>query len=768
MLIIIAAMTSRSALTVALTSPQPRYACAVALTLLTAAAATRADAADQCPDANAAEEATLLPPLLTPTDEDIDIVAEKGFDATLDGPIHYKGKVSITQPTVGGERRITTSDVIYDPATESFRVDQPVEYSDPNLKVSGERAHVESAGGATFEGAEFELPARNARGGADRINATLDGELELEGVRYTTCPLGNDDWLLRAAGIDIDQRSGTGNGHGVRLDFKGIPILYTPFISFPVGNQRKSGFLFPTFGNSSSSGTTLAVPWYWNIAPNYDATFVPTWYSKRGGKLDSEFRYLSSYGRGAFNAEYLPDDQERDRSRSLLHLIHQTDFSRHVRLDAEAANASDSQWFEDFGLGQEGTSVTYLSRYANFTYLSDHWFATARAQNFQTIDDTIDPRERPYTILPQLAVRAAWPERLNVLTLGLDWELANFQHDFRDAATPKPTGWRMDFAPEVRMPLRGGSIYLEPAAGWRHTAYKLDNVAAGQDEEPSRSAPMFSLDGGMTFERNWGSRSQRLQTLEPRFMYLYVPYRGQDDLPVFDTELADLNVVQLFRTNRYAGPDRLSDANQLAIGVTSRLLDADTGQQFLAATVGQVSYFDEPRVALPGETLDDTESSDYIAELNLTAYSNWTVRMGVQWDPGDTRSERGDVQLQYRPGDQSVVNLGYRFRRGLVEQVDGSAAWPIGDKWSVYARMVYSLDQEATLDQFAGLEYRACCWRMRVVTRRYVSDRNRDVDTSFLLQLELNGLSSVGVGADAFLEKNIRGYSTGAAPSQLP
>jgi LPS-assembly protein len=264
-------------------------------------------------------------------------------------------------------------------------------------------------------------------------------------------------------------------------------------------------------------------------------------------------------------------------------------------------------------------------------------------------------------------------------------------------------------------------------------------------------------------------------------MYLYVPYRDQEDLPVFDTTTADLNLVQLFRTNRYVGGDRLSDANQLSVGVTSRLLDSENGKQFISGTIGQAYYFRTPRVTLPGEVFDDEETSDIIAEMDLTAYQNWNIHMGVQWDPGETRSERGDVQIQYRPNYDRVINIGYRFRRALVEtfedsalppgpatsfsrkedleQVDGSVAWPLGDQWGAYAKVVYSLEDKQALDQFAGLEYRSCCWKLRLVGRRYVRSREGDMDTSILIQLELNGLSSVGTGADTFLERSIQGYS---------
>jgi len=684
-------------------------------------------------------------------DRSIDFEADS-LEATRDGEMLLKGDVVIRQ----GERRLETRDAIYDSRTQSFRVDQGVEYADPALRVSGAGARVESQGAAVFESAQFELPGQSARGSAQRIRASTEGELQLDDVRYTTCPVGNEDWILRAADIDIDQNAGVGVGRGVRLDFKGVPIFYTPFISFPVGDERKSGFLFPSVGTSSRNGYSLSAPWYWNIAPNYDATFTPTWYSKRGPRLDSEFRFLNALGQGFFHANILPHDQRTGEQRSQLVFTDRSDFTRHLRLDINAANVSDSQWFEDFGLGPEGTSISYLDRSAKLTWLSDRWLAILQAQNFQTIDDAgIDPLDRPHTLLPQLALHGSYPDQAFGLTLDIDMELANFRHNVENV----DSGWRIDMAPRLRMPLRGSGVYLEPAASWRYTAYRIDDVESPRDDSPHRSAPLFSLDGGLVFERLSGSRQQRLHTIEPRFMYLYVPYRNQDALPVFDTDVADLNLVQLFRTNRYVSADRLSDANQLSVGFTSRLLDSATGQQFLSATIGQAYYFSRPRVALPGEVLDDPASSDIVAQLDLRAYQDWNINMGVQWDPGQTRSEKGDLRVQYQPARDRVANLGYRFRRGHIEQVDGSFGWPVAKDWNAYARMVYSLEDETMLDQFAGLEYRSCCWRLRLVARRYVSDRTGNRDTSILLQLELNGLSNVGVGADAFLERSIRGYS---------
>ena len=261
-----------------------------------------------------------------------------------------------------------------------------------------------------------------------------------------------------------------------------------------------------------------------------------------------------------------------------------------------------------------------------------------------------------------------------------------------------------------------------------------------------------------------GSRRQRLHTLEPRLLYLYVPFREQDDLPVFDTALPDLNLVQLFRTNRYVGTDRLSDANQLAVGVTTRLLDAAGGRQYVSATIGQSYYFEDPRVRLPDEPVSARDASDVVGELEMSAFQDWSARLGIRWDPENSQTVKSEVGLQYRPASNRVVNAGYRLQRDSIEQLDMSVAWPISDRWRGFGRWVYSMRDNQTLDQFVGLEYSSCCWVLRLVTRHFVSSRTGDTDTSVGLQLELRGLSSVGVDNEAFLRSAIRGYS--AVPTE--
>ncbi len=328
----------------------------------------------------------------------------------------------------------------------------------------------------------------------------------------------------------------------------------------------------------------------------------------------------------------------------------------------------------------------------------------------------------------------------------------------------------MDLMPSASLNFDGPGYFVRPAVAWRGTQYQLSDVAPGEDRSPSRTLPIASFDTGLMFERDPDAAGRKF-TLEPRLLYLYVPYRRQDDLPLFDTALPDLNLVELFRTNRYVGADRMGDANQVSVGVTSRWLDAKDGRQFISATLGQTYYFSTPRVTLPDEPVPSSQHSDLVGQLTVSAFKNFNADFGLQWDPTTSRSERAEVNLQYRPSGEQVVNVAYRFQRDLLEQAEVSTAWPINQHWNVFARGIYSLKDHQTIERFAGFEYRACCWRVKMLARRFVSSRpttgggTGEQDTGVYLQLELTGLASVGSAADTFLTEAIRGYARPVEPS---
>jgi LPS-assembly protein len=446
-------------------------------------------------------------------------------------------------------------------------------------------------------------------------------------------------------------------------------------------------------------------------------------------------------------------------------------------------------------------------------------------QNFQTIDIALYDFERPYSRVPRIEAQGLLPLANTNFEFGLDAEATNFVHEtVTDALTttgltvPTPTGVRVDLSPELRWSTREPGYYIEPAIGYHFTQYDLENAGVGLPSTPTRALPYGRVDAGLVLERDAGSAGQRTQTLEPRVVYSYVPYRNQNELPIFDTALPDLNLTELFRTNRYVGDDRIGDANQLAAGLTTRLFDHDSGAQYLAATIGQIRYFSIPQVtipdyvlaaqsgvppatlplvnpfatpnlfvsnwrgraqALPGQTFITPNgqlgiiipgqiaelypASDLVTEVALTGYKHLGVDLNYQWNPYTHHTDKEEIGLQYHPQPDEVVNLGYRFQEGILKQYDGSFAWNIGGHWNAVGRWVYSLADRTTIEQIAGFEYKSCCYKIQLVQRRYLR-RNADgltagLDTSIALQLELTGLSSVGKPADSFLQKEIRGYS---------
>ena len=730
----------------------------------------------------------------------------------------FTGNVVIRQ----GDREIKADQVQVD-AQKNIKGQGGVDYTDPIVHILGAGGDYSPTGGADFRSAQFELLQRPARGSAETMNLTPEGILDLKQVSFTTCPANEKSWSLDAKEITLDTRAKIGEAHDAKVEFQGVPIFYLPWASFPLGDERKSGFLFPVIGTTSRGGVELAVPYYWNIAPNMDLTAEPIEYSRRGIDLGGDFRYLEPGSKGEFVWHYLPDDSVFGGSRSDVRLNNISDLTDQLRFSVAAENVSDPQYFQDFSQGPEGTSTAFVERRATLSYRDDHWRVDGEAQEYETIDNTLIEPNRPYGRAPSITASAdyGWGPG-NLIRYGFDSEVTNFSRDITKvgnidyctvvtpgSVSPCVTGWRMDVAPTVSLNLGGPGYFVRPAISYSATQYELNNTLAGEDKSPSRTLPIASVDTGLQFERDLDAAANRKITLEPRVLYLYAPYRNQNDIPVFDTALPDLVPVELFRTNRYVGNDRISDADQLAMGLTSRLLDGHDGRQFLAITFGQIYYFETPKVVLPYEVPEIGVRSDFVTQLAINAFQDWNSNIGVQWNPQASQFERADINIQYKPDTDKVINLAYRFERGTIhpasqcnitdttavqsavltaaeysqagicgfEQVELSGAWPIAGNWNAFAREVYSLQDKQPLESFAGFEYGACCWRVRFGLRRYISRRplitagvesteTGPQDTAAWLQLELTGLAGVGSATDTFLIDEIRGYTPSEANSQ--
>lgn len=582
--------------------------------------------------------------------------------------------------------------------------------------------------------AGFRLGRNNARGNAGLVNFHDGSRLEMQEARYTTCPPGQDDWFLRADRIELDKDSATGRARDVVLEFMQVPVFYFPYFSFPLSDERQSGFLVPRFGYGNKLGFVAATPYYLNLAPNYDATITPRYMSRRGLQLQGEFRYLGPGSSGLADVEYLPNDDQTGSYRAAGHLSFTQYLSPYWQAGTELQWASDINYFIDLGDTTRVTSRTHLPRIAQLNYGDANWRFGARAAGYQTLDTSIPIGDRPYRQLPQLTLSGNFPGAPGGLHYQLDSEWTYF-----DRSTGI-TGSRLDLQPAVSLPLRTSYSFFIPKLGVRYTAYDLSGAA---EKNPSRSLPIASLDSGLVFERRglpWGGATYT-QTLEPRLFYVRIPHKEQDTLPVFDTALPDFSFYNLFRENRFIGGDRVGDTDQATLAITSRLLDEASGVERLRASLGEVFYFNDRRVNLPAGSIEQSRSST-VGELQTRLAPAWYLRSGLEWDNTEHTTASGSAYLHYRPAKDRILNFGYRYSRDLQEQVDISGHWPLATGWTALARWNYSLPDERTLQTYAGLSYTTCCWAVRVGTQRRILP-DGSTDNSILFEIELTGLAKL-------------------------
>jgi LPS-assembly protein len=691
-----------------------------------------------------------------PAGEIVTVTADAAV-ATLDPQVaEFNGNVQLEQGDIILRADRLTLNRDADEATASGEV----LITRPDLRVAGSSADYQmGAKTGTINDASYRLPAIRGRGDAEKAALLADGITRYENISYTTCSPNDDEWILSADRLEIDHEEGLATADHATLRFLGAPILYAPTFTFPIDDRRRSGVLIPTVGSTGNTGLDISVPYYFNLAPNYDLTLVPRLMSKRGLQLGGEFRFLTDNTRGELRGEILPDDREvtdGDSTRGSASLNTSTWFNDRAQAALRLNYVSDDDYLTDLGDSISVASTVNLERTGEFTYRGDTWTLLARAQNYQTLDESLSP----YSRLPQFKIDLEDPGGLGGLTYHLDAEYVNFDRD------DSVSGHRIDVLPALSLPWRDIWRSFEPKIGARYTGYDLRDQAAGADASPSSFSGLFSADGRLFFERQtsyWGADTT--QTLEPRAYYLYVPSDDQADQPIFDTSLLDFNFDNLFRENRFVGGDRFGDANQLTLALTSRMLGNETGRELLRASVGQILYFDDREVGLPGAAIEDDSSSAVVAEIDATLSRDWRSRAGLEWDPHDGDNGTIDqalAQLAYRDDAKGrLFNATYRLREGEIHQTDFAAVWPVSESVKLIGRHYYSLRDDRLLEVLGGLEYSRCCWKVRTLLRQFANTAD-DEDFGFFVQLELNGLGSFGDDIDSVLESRIYGYGRDA------
>ena len=603
-------------------------------------------------------------------------------------------------------------------------------------------------------------PAFDARGTGERIVFEGPGLFRAQQASYTTCEPGDDSWLIRAREMHIDKNNNTGTARDAKVEFLGSTIFYTPYMWFTLHQERKSGFLTPSYGNTSTSGFELTVPYYWNMAPNRDMTIAPRLMARRGVQLRSEFRYLEPSYRGDLQAEYLPNDNVTGVNRHLFKFNHAQTFANGWAGSLDLNKVSDGKYFSDLTTHIALTSQTYLTRQATLSRggawgNGGTYSFSALAQGWQTLQsDPLAPLTPPYGRRPQLTFTA---QNQDVLRSDFD-----FYSSYTDFSHPTLVNGRRAVAyPSLSLPLTAPYGFVTPKIGVHATRYVIDqnNTAALPDK--SRVLPTFTADSGLLFERgaNFFGKSYT-QTLEPKLYYVYIPYRDQSLMPNFESGVQDINFASIYSENQFSGHDRINNANQLTLGVNSRLIDPDTGVELLRVGVAQRYYFSPQRVGVPGVALRSNQSSksDLLAALSGNIAPHWTADFGWQYNTDTAATQRMSVAARYQPQPGKVLNLAYRHQVDSFRQFDISGQWPIVSKWTAVARWNYSTQDKRLLEAVAGLEYDGGCWAFRIVGHRLSTATNTSTSAVFV-ELELNGVTRVGSNPMDVLRRNISGYT---------
>lgn len=636
--------------------------------------------------------------------------------------------------------------------------------------------------------------ANDGHGSAERIDFIDEDKSKIITGTYTTCPGTKPDWYIKSSTLDVDSGLGEGVAHNGILYFKSLPILGSPVLSFPLSNERQSGVLPPIIGSTNNGGIEFNLPYYFNIAPNRDLTVYPNIITQRGLQMGADARYIGDGYSGETKVEFLPDDKLTKSNRYAVQSIHAQTLAPGLTMGWNVNFASDNHYPDDFSrsITQSGTRI--LNREFDLNYAGSFWNVAALASRYQVLQDfdaNGNPTlSRPYDRLPQVTVNAGKQD-----IYGFDWSVnaqytrfRNSQYDFSTSTTLPLGGDRIYINPQLSYPIIRPGYFITPKIQLDATAYNITpNKFDAQSVIPTGATPLgnsynrvlptFSFDTGLIFERDakfFGN--QMTQTLEPRLFYVRTPFRDQSQFPLFDSGVADFNFAQIFTENRYSGHDRIGDANQLTAAVTSRFIE-ESGVERLRLGIGQRFYFTEPRVSLGGTT--DTITSSR-SDLLLAAGGQVTKELGVdntiQYSQSNNQWVRANSTIKWQPGPKKVINFSYQLDHNNVDpllldskylkQFDVSAQWPISRRWYGVGRVSYSLQEKTVGQSLLGLEYKADCWVFRVVGQRTPTSSTRST-TGIFVQLELNGLSSIGSNPMQALRSGVPGYQNVNQPDSF-
>ena len=656
------------------------------------------------------------------------------FDAGKMGAAEAREQVELRR----ADQLLTTELLRYDPESKTVTMPGDVSYKDSVIHISGSSAQYSLLNeSGRFTEVDYGLTGSSAKGSAREILVDSGNHSILRELQFTTCPDEKPEWLLTAKELELDFDEGVGKARKAKLEFFDIPILYLPYMSFPIDDRRKSGFLYPFISTANDNGFEIGTPYYWNIAANQDATITPRYFTNRGAMITGEYRFITRRTGGTVNFDWLPSDKKTRDLRYHYRINHDVRFNRRWRSAVVIDRVSDDQYFQDFANSLASASRQYLRSKAGIYGGGHYWTFSAIADDFQVVDDAVNVNNEPYRRLPRIAFDIDRPLGLQGLRLQMEAELVYFDR------TIGTTGSRFDIFPRAEWNIGTKWGYMRPSVGYRYTSYELDWRGEPGEKSPSRGTEIISFDSGMFLERDNGKG--KVQTLEPRLFYLYVPYKNQQELPDFDSAPFTFGFSQLFHFNRFTGADRQSDANQLTLAVTTRSINQVAGRELWSLSLGQIAYFESRKVmsALADEPLDDS-ASPFIAEFILHPTRGLSSRISAQWDWQNSEIDVATLGVTHSAASGRRLGAEYRFRRDSLDQFDIRYYQPINERWLVLGRLNWSIKDSDLLSAELGFEYDSCCWALRAVAKRFLRNREGDYRDAIYLQLVLKGLGNIG------------------------
>jgi LPS-assembly protein len=673
---------------------------------------------------------------------------------------------------------------------------------------------------------EHKLYQLSAWGKAATFNQPKPKVYDIEQATYTTCPPTQSVWSVKTDHLILNKETGRGTATHARLLLKGVPIFYTPYLNFPIDHRRQTGFLWPNFGSNERSGAFFRAPFYWNMAPNHDMLITPLFLAKRGVQITDNFRYLTPKSSGHIKIAALPNDKAfgtyqhaidttpmyanstdtrtQAELRRLLNasttrksIIWQdsTHYNEHWSSDIDYNYVSDDYYLRDLSTEVNLVTENQLLQQVTAAYKGQVWNVTGRAQSYQTVHliDTPNPVNNQYNRYPQLILNGLYPDEKTDVEYSISNEFTHFTIlNNPGDPTKQPMGNRINIQPGISRPINLPYFYFAPRLQVEATQYQLGDVINTNPKNPSRTLPIFNISSGLYFDRNLTLLSQEyIQTLEPQLYYTYIPYRNQNDLPVFDTYYNQLTYDQLFMYNRFSGIDRIGDANQISIGVTTRAIDQQSGNEKILAGVGQILYFRNRRVTLcktpgcsdnPADPNDNKRNrSPYSGVIKYSVNPHWTLQSYTIWDPLVKKQKltNQSLILTYHADNNLLLTFAYGFVKdgdryphdfgnkysNNLSQTDISGAVPVTQNWSLVGRWTQNLNRHNFQNLLFGVQYDSCCWAVRLVGAKEFLNLNPNntalYNTEVYLQFALKGLGNLGTGDPTqLLTRSISGYNT--------